>query len=375
MGLWLGHGFLRPPPPSGERPPHRPPRLRSRRADGGKDEAAAKEAAALGALLLATVKSLGRGEGDSGGPWPGAAPSRELGEGLEPGGIRPYTAGDDARRIDWRVTARRGEVYLREFVAEREWPVVLALLWSPGLWGGRGGVKGIRACEIVAFLAALATAERCRMGLLLGDGSRLPGPLSLGRGNRQFLRVLETLLEETARWRPTPGLPHEPVRVLESFRRALRERSRVFLVGDMLMGREDPRGWAQEVGTLAGRHRLTVIRVGDPGEGWLPEGTRVLFWDPSQGRVGSAEGFSGGGGSQEAGGEAAGDAPDSLPHALRREAGRVREELRRRGVEVWDVDVQRPLVGQLLPRLSGGRRPGGGPRTGTADRKHPGGRP
>lgn len=347
--------FLRPPWPKGDRHRSDNRRPHGRLPISARDDGTVHErAAALARALLAMVRGMGRGGREVGGPWPGVILSRELGEGLEPGEIRPYAPPDDVRRVDWRVTARLGEVYFRESVAERELPVVLALLRSPGLLGGRGGVKGVRAAEITAFLAALATAERLRMGLLVVGAREQPGRFCLRRGTRQLLRVLETLLEETAAWGPPLGPEPDSPPLLDCFRRGVRERSRLFLVADMLVGREAPRGWAREVGMLARRHRLTVIRVGDSLEGRLPSGTRTIFWDPSQERVQVVGGLWGGGGSWEEKRRFEGGTLGLLRDDLLREAAKVAGELRRWGVEVWDLDVQRPLLDQLLPRLCGG---------------------
>ena len=62
--------------------------------------------------------------------------SAQRGRGLEFEEVRPYAPGDDARTIDWRVTARRGRPHTKLFREERERPVWLVADLHPGLFFG-----------------------------------------------------------------------------------------------------------------------------------------------------------------------------------------------------------------------------------------------
>ena len=71
----------------------------------------------------------------------GDNPSSIPGRGIEVSGVREYQHGDEARGIDWRVTARRGRLFVKEFSQERELPLLVILNLTPTLWSGRGESK------------------------------------------------------------------------------------------------------------------------------------------------------------------------------------------------------------------------------------------
>ena len=57
----------------------------------------------------------------------GRAPSRAVGSGVEFAGVRPYAQGDRQRDVDWRVSARHGDLFVRQYAAERAFDLVLVL--------------------------------------------------------------------------------------------------------------------------------------------------------------------------------------------------------------------------------------------------------
>ena len=90
------------------------------------------------------------------------------GRGMEFDEVRQYVPGDDVRTIDWNVTARTGEPYVKSYVEERELTVMLAVDVSrSGEFGTRQRFKRDLAVELAAVLSIAATTNNDNVGLLL----------------------------------------------------------------------------------------------------------------------------------------------------------------------------------------------------------------
>lgn len=122
--------------------------------------------------------------------------SAQRGRGLEFEEVRLYAAGDDARTIDWRVTARRGRVHTKLFREERERPVWLIADLHPGLFfGSQRQLKSallLRAAALLGWVAALAGD---RVGAVISDGADAPRILSPREREAGVLPVIEALVE------------------------------------------------------------------------------------------------------------------------------------------------------------------------------------
>ena len=134
----------------------------------------------------------------------GAHRSAQRGRGLEFEEVRLYTPGDDARNIDWRVTARRGQPHTKLFREERERPVWLLADLHPGLYfGSRHQLKSALLLRAAALLAWVAAMDGDRLGAVIGGNAheRIFRPRAREAG---VLPVLEALIEA----QPTaPGAP------------------------------------------------------------------------------------------------------------------------------------------------------------------------
>ena len=118
--------------------------------------------------------------------------SRAKGEGIELAELRPFVAGDDLRRINWRATARAGELVVNELHPERNTTVVLILDVLTDLQSTRGAPLD-RSVQAATALAERYLARRDRVGLLaIGGGLRW---LRSGSGATQIHRIADTLLE------------------------------------------------------------------------------------------------------------------------------------------------------------------------------------
>ncbi len=94
------------------------------------------------------------------------------GRGLEFEEVRPYVAGDDARSIDWRVSARRGRLHTKLFREERERPVWLLVDLQPGMFfASRTQLKSALAVRTAALLAWTASHAGDRVGAVVANGA------------------------------------------------------------------------------------------------------------------------------------------------------------------------------------------------------------
>ena len=188
---------------------------------------------------------------------PGASMFR--GRGMEYAESRPYTAGDDARHIDWRLSARTGKPHTKLFQAERERITLIVADTAPALYfGTRVRFKSVQAARAGAIAAWAAQHRGDRVGAL--RGSRTEPPVAPDGGSRGVLRVLDALV----RWYAQPpaqggGLDD-----------ALATSSRLLHPGASLVVLADASSLAAvgdgRLAGLARHHDLMVVLVSDPLE-------------------------------------------------------------------------------------------------------------
>jgi uncharacterized protein (DUF58 family) len=131
--------------------------------------------------------------------------SAQRGRGLEFEEVRQYTAGDDARNIDWRVTARRGIPHTKLFREERERPVWIIADLHPGLFfGSQRQFKSAVLLRAAAMLAWVAATGGDRVGAVVADGKSAPQIFPPRAREAGVLPILQALIEAQPR---TPGTP------------------------------------------------------------------------------------------------------------------------------------------------------------------------
>ena len=186
----------------------------------------------------------------------GPALSRFRGRGMEYAESRPYAPGDDARHIDWRLTARSGRTHTKLFQAERERITLIVADTAPALYfGTRVRFKSVQAARAGAIAAWAAQRQGDRIGAL--RGSLRDPPLAPLGGSRGVLRVLAAL----ARWYARPpsddlGLDH----ALLSATRLLRPGARIVVLADAGSIESIAQG---RLAALAAHHDLLVLLLVD----------------------------------------------------------------------------------------------------------------
>jgi uncharacterized protein (DUF58 family) len=203
----------------------------------------------------------------------GRSESLFKGRGVEFEEVRPYVPGDEVRDLDWNVTARMGQPYVKRFVEERELTVLLVVDVSRSMrFGTHGAERRELAAELCAVLGFAAVRNDDRVGLLLtaGEVEHFVPP---GRGRRHLLRILRDVLAHETR---SPGTRlGEGVRFLMT---TLRRRALVFWMSDF-EDRLEGRDWRM----IARRHEVTAMALRDPREELLPSIGWVVLEDLESG--------------------------------------------------------------------------------------------
>jgi uncharacterized protein (DUF58 family) len=202
------------------------------------------------------------------------------GRGMEFEEVRPYVPGDDVRRIDWNVTARTGEPFIKEFREERQLTLVLVLDVSGSVGFGSGGSDGrtdkaLQQARIGAALAHAATAASDRVGLV-AFGRQVVEYIPPRRSRGHAWRVIRTAFAHRAEQRGT-----DIAAAAEYLGRVLRRRAVICFISDFI----DPQPWDRAVASLGRRHRVNAFLLHDPHELRLPRVGLVELEDAETGAV------------------------------------------------------------------------------------------
>ena len=201
------------------------------------------------------------------------------GPGTEAAGARPYGPGDDARHIDWNLTARVLTPQLRTTEADRELETCVVVDRSASLdFGTAQREKQEAALAAVAAFGFLTVRSGNRLAALITGGDELIW-LPPRTGRTGLLASL-TAIYDTPRHHsgppPAAGLGAGLARVARTQRR----RGQVVVVSDFL----DPTDWATPLRRLCLRHQVIAVQVTDPRELALPDVGLLTVVDPETGR-------------------------------------------------------------------------------------------
>jgi uncharacterized protein (DUF58 family) len=198
------------------------------------------------------------------------------GFGLDLAELREYQVGDDVRYIDWNVTARMQNPYVRLYNEDREVTAWFLLDLSPSVdFGTVDTLKRDLLIDFVGMLARLFTRNGNRIAAILYGGA-VQGVIPPRNGKAQVLHLLDTLLAQPKLNRAPPT---DLTVLLTAALRILQRRSLVFLVSDFI---SQP-GWDKPLGMLSQRHEVIAIRLFDPREIELPDIGPVFMEDAETG--------------------------------------------------------------------------------------------
>ena len=182
------------------------------------------------------------------------------GRGMEFSEVRSYQMGDDVRSIDWNVTARMGEPFVKVFEEERELTVILLVdVSSSGEFGTHNRLKREIALEICALLAFAADMNNDKVGLIMftDEVERFVPPC---KGRTHILRILREILYFTPKHKKT-----DLTAALDYLNRITKRKAIVFLASDFY-----DEGFAKPLSIAAKKHDVVPIVVEDPREENLP---------------------------------------------------------------------------------------------------------
>jgi uncharacterized protein (DUF58 family) len=238
------------------------------------------------------------------------------GQGLAFREVRPYMQGDDVRTIDWNVSAKMNEPFVKVFTEEREMTVMLAVdLSTSMLWGTKKSSKARVASEVAALLAFSAIRNGDRVGLILGTNEveRIVPPK---KGEKHVMRVIReilgfdvplnqelaqthkqtrtqtqtqtrTLMQTRAQTgtRSARTLPRHPLGaatdmagLIETLTRVSKRRAVSFIVSDFFAD-----GYEKKLALAAAKHDVIPIVLSDPRDKELPDAGLVVFEDLESG--------------------------------------------------------------------------------------------
>ena len=199
------------------------------------------------------------------------------GAGLDLADLREYQHHDDVRHIDWNVTARLQQPYVRQFTEDRELTAWFLVDLSASVdFGSNDQTKRTVAREFVGVLARLLTRHGNRIGALLLYGTEVDTVLPAGNGR---LHVLNLLQRMGARPEQSAAGATNLRDLLVAAQGIVKRRSSIFVISDFISAP----GWEKALAQLAMRHEVTAVRLFDPLEMELPDIGLVTMHDAESG--------------------------------------------------------------------------------------------
>jgi uncharacterized protein (DUF58 family) len=187
------------------------------------------------------------------------------GPGTEPAGARAYNPGDDARRIDWSLTARSLAPHVRTTEADRELETWIVVDRSASLdFGTTQREKREVALAMVAAFGFLNSRAGNRLGVLIAGGDHLVRVPA--RSGRTAILAALSLLYDSPRRERGPGPDADLSAALAQVERTQRRRGQVIVISDFL----DSTDWVTPLRRLSLRHQVVAAQVTDPRELELP---------------------------------------------------------------------------------------------------------
>ena len=198
------------------------------------------------------------------------------GQGVEFDEVRPYVPGDDVRTIDWNVTARTGQPFIKRFSEERELTVLFLVDVSGSqTYGSVSRSKAELAAEVTALLALTAIKNQDKIGLVLFS-DKIVKYIPPRKGRQPVMRIVREVLaaeDEAVGGTDIAGA----IRFLNGVQK---RKCVVFLVSDF-----QDAGYERLLRVVARRHDVVCVTVGDPAERRLPDAGLAELEDPESGEL------------------------------------------------------------------------------------------
>lgn len=195
------------------------------------------------------------------------------GRGMEFSEVRAYTYGDDIRQIDWNVTARTGDAYMKLHEEEREQTLMLCVDISPsGFFGSQNQSKMELAIEICAVLAFSAIKNSDKVGLVLFT-DEIEKVIPPKKGRTHVLRLIRELITAEPKSKKT-----DISEALSYVNRLLSRQAIIVMASDF-----QDQGFDRQLGITNRKHDLVNIIINDRLEDDLPDLGLLPMTDPETG--------------------------------------------------------------------------------------------
>ena len=197
------------------------------------------------------------------------------GHGMEFNAVREYTPGDDVRLIDWNVTARMNQPFIKEFIEERELNVMLIVdVSSSGEFGSTGKFKNEIAAEVASILAFAAIRNNDKIGLIIFT-NKIEHYIPPKKGKAHIWNVIRTILS----YQPEEKLTD--INIPLKFLLKIQKRKCItFLISDF-----QAKDYTTNLKLAKQKHELVAIAISDPREKNLPDVGFIHLKDAESGET------------------------------------------------------------------------------------------
>jgi len=197
------------------------------------------------------------------------------GRGMEFNAVREYTPGDDVRLIDWNVTARMDQPFIKEYIEERELNVMLMVdVSSSGEFGSNGKLKNEISAEVASILAFAAIRNNDKIGLIVFS-NKIEHYIPPKKGKAHVWNIIRTILNYQPEGRLTDlNIP------LEYLLKIQKRKCIAFLISDF-----QATNYETNVKLARQKHDLVAISISDPRERDLPKVGLINLRDSETGET------------------------------------------------------------------------------------------
>ena len=197
------------------------------------------------------------------------------GRGMEFNAVREYAPGDDVRLIDWNVTARMDQPFIKEYIEERELNVMLMVdVSSSGEFGSTGKFKNEISAEVASILAFAAIRNNDKIGLIVFS-NKIEHYIPPKKGKAHVWNIIRTILNYQPEGRLTDlNIP------LEYLLKIQKRKCIAFLISDF-----QATNYETNVKLARQKHDLVAISISDPRERDLPKIGLINLRDSESGET------------------------------------------------------------------------------------------
>lgn len=199
--------------------------------------------------------------------------SKFIGGGMEFSEVREYVFGDDVKKIDWNVSARHGELFIKEFVEENDLDVFLLVDVSASNEFGVIKSKKERAFEISASIIFSALRKNDQVGLAMFTNF-LEKIMPIKKGERHMMGLLKTIIEYSPKESRT-----DVSNGITEITKYLKRKSMVFIISDFISD-----DFTKSLKILKRYHKVIMINISDTREEYIPDMGYVYLEDVESGK-------------------------------------------------------------------------------------------